>query len=217
MVDRLKNKTALVTGATSNIGRAIALAFAREGAHVVVGGRDAERANAVGCAIRASGGKANVALGDQDGGQAAAQSLAEEATRLLGGRVDILVNNAGIYPFHTTATSDEAMFDRIFAVNVRAPFFLTQALAPGMAARGGGVIINLGSWITHFGQKQGLPGYTRLTEPDGPIYMAGDHVTHLVGWQEGAALSAHRVVTKIDQAFGGRPAQPAMSARAVWA
>ena len=151
MVDRLKNKTALVTGATSNIGRAIALAFAREGAHVVVGGRDAERANAVVSAIRESGGKANVALGDQDGGQAAAQSLAEEATRLLGGRVDILVNNAGIYPFHTTATSDEAMFDRIFAVNVRAPFFLTQALAPGMAARGGGVIINLGSWITRLG------------------------------------------------------------------
>src|SRR5260221_8273088 len=98
MVDRLKNKTALVTGATSNIGRAIALAFAREGAHVVVGGRDAERANAVVSAIRESGGRANVALGDQNGRQAAAQSLAEEATRLLGGRVDILVNNAAIYP-----------------------------------------------------------------------------------------------------------------------
>ena len=74
-----------------------------------------------------------------------------------------------------------------------------------------------GSWITHFGQKQGLPGYARLTEPDGPIYMAGDHVTHLVGWQEGAALSAHRAVTKIDQAFGSKPSQPAMSASAVWA
>jgi monoamine oxidase len=55
----------------------------------------------------------------------------------------------------------------------------------------------------------GLPGYARLTEPDGAIYMAGDHVTHLVGWQEGAALSAHRAVAKIDQAIGGKPAQAA--------
>jgi monoamine oxidase len=81
----------------------------------------------------------------------------------------------------------------------------------------GHIPYNLGSWISHFGQKEALPGYARLTEPDGPIYMAGDHVTHLVGWQEGAALSAHRAVTKIDQAFGGKPSQPAMSASAVWA
>jgi monoamine oxidase len=47
--------------------------------------------------------------------------------------------------------------------------------------------------------------------------MAGDHVTHLVGWQEGAALSAHRVVTQINQAFGGKPAKPTMSASAIWA
>jgi monoamine oxidase len=66
----------------------------------------------------------------------------------------------------------------------------------------GHVPYNLGSWIKHFGQKDdGLPGYARLTEPDGPIYMAGDHVTHLVGWQEGAALSAHRAITKIHQSF----------------
>ena len=73
----------------------------------------------------------------------------------------------------------------------------------------GHIPYNLGSWITHFGHKQGLPGYARLTEPDGSIYMAGDHVTHLVGWQEGAALSAHRAISKIDQAFGGKPAQAA--------
>ncbi len=73
----------------------------------------------------------------------------------------------------------------------------------------GHIPYNLGSWITHFGQKQALPGYARLLEPDGSIYMAGDHVTHLVGWQEGAALSAHRVISKIDQAFGGKPAQAA--------
>jgi len=66
----------------------------------------------------------------------------------------------------------------------------------------GHIPYNLGSWIKHFGQKdEGLPGYARLTEPDGPIYMAGDHVTHLVGWQEGAALSAHRAVTQLHHSF----------------
>jgi monoamine oxidase len=46
-------------------------------------------------------------------------------------------------------------------------------------------------------------GYDRLLEPDGPIYMAGDHVSHIVGWQEGAALSAHRAVSQINQMWGG--------------
>jgi monoamine oxidase len=71
----------------------------------------------------------------------------------------------------------------------------------------GHIPYNLGSWVTHFGQKPGLAGYERLIEPDGPIYMAGDHVTHLVGWQEGAALSAHRAVSKIDRVLGAQPAQ----------
>jgi monoamine oxidase len=65
----------------------------------------------------------------------------------------------------------------------------------------GHIPYNLGSWITHFGRQNAFTGYDRLTEPDGTIYMAGDHVTHLVGWQEGAALSAHRAISKIDQAL----------------
>uniref|UniRef100_UPI0015F0A199 SDR family NAD(P)-dependent oxidoreductase n=1 Tax=Pseudonocardia pini TaxID=2758030 RepID=UPI0015F0A199 len=63
------------------------------------------------------------------------------------GRIDILVNNAGIYPVSTTLTLDEEGFDRVVGVNLRAPFFLTQAVAPAMLAAGGGTIINLGSWI----------------------------------------------------------------------
>jgi monoamine oxidase len=69
----------------------------------------------------------------------------------------------------------------------------------------GHIPYNLGSWITHFGAKNALPGYQRLLEPDGAVYMAGDHVTHLVGWQEGAALSAHRAISQIDRALGSRP------------
>src|SRR5258707_11703806 len=69
----------------------------------------------------------------------------------LGGRIDVLVNNAGIFPGPTTAATDEATFDQVYAVNVKAPFFLTAAIAPAMVEQGGGAIINLGSWITRLG------------------------------------------------------------------
>jgi monoamine oxidase len=73
----------------------------------------------------------------------------------------------------------------------------------------GHVPYNLGSWVSHFGAKNALEGYDRLTEPDGAIYLAGDHVSHLVGWQEGAALSAHRAIGKIDQAVRAKSATAA--------
>jgi NAD(P)-dependent dehydrogenase (short-subunit alcohol dehydrogenase family) len=148
---RLAGKTALVTGATSNIGRAIAVAFAAQDAHVLVAGRSEARGKAVVAEIQAAGGRADFAAADLDGSAARSRELADEATRLLGGRIDILVNNAGIYPGATTAGTDEATFDQVYAVNVKAPFFLTAAVAPGMAAAGGGAIINLGSWIARLG------------------------------------------------------------------
>ena len=151
MSKRLDGKTALVTGATSNIGRAIAEAFAAEGAHVVVAGRNLERGTQVVDGIRARGGRAEFVRADLDGSAAASQALAEQATRVLGGRVDVLVNNAGIYPGSTTAATDEKTFDEVYAVNVKAPFFLTAAVAPAMVATGGGAIINLGSWIARLG------------------------------------------------------------------
>lgn len=151
MTARLQNRTALVTGATSNIGRAIAVAFAAEGAHVVVSGRSRERGDEVVAEIRAAGGKADFVAADLDGSPAASRALAETATGVLGGRIDILVNNAGIYPGAVTADTDEASFDRVYGVNVKAPFFLTATVAPAMAAAGGGSIINLGSWIARLG------------------------------------------------------------------
>ncbi|MEU5024798.1 SDR family NAD(P)-dependent oxidoreductase [Streptomyces milbemycinicus] len=152
---RLAGKTALVTGATSNIGRAIAEAFAAEGAHVVVSGRSAERGQEVVDGIRGAGGRADFVRADLDGSAAASQALAQEATRVLGGRIDVLVNNAGIYPGDATAATDEKTFDRVYAVNVKAPFFLTAAVAPAMAESGGGAIINLGSWIARLGVPVG--------------------------------------------------------------
>lgn len=160
MTHRFLGKTALVTGSTSNIGRAIAQRFAAEGAHVVVSGRNEQRGAAVVEEIRASGGRADFVVADLDGSAEASQALAESALAALGGRLDILVNNAGIFPAATTLTADAAMFDQVYGVNVKAPFFLTQTLAPQMQAAGGGVIVNLGSWVA------------RLSLPVGALYAS---------------------------------------------
>jgi NAD(P)-dependent dehydrogenase (short-subunit alcohol dehydrogenase family) len=154
MTGRLDGKTALVTGATSNIGRAIAEEFAAEGAHVAVSGRNAQRGSEVVDGIRSRGGRAAFVQADLDGSPEASRALAREAASLLGGRIDILVNNAGIYPGGGTPATDEKTFDQVYAVNVKAPFFLTAAIAPAMAQAGGGTIINLGSWIA----RLGIPG-----------------------------------------------------------
>jgi NAD(P)-dependent dehydrogenase (short-subunit alcohol dehydrogenase family) len=161
MGTRLEGKTALVTGATSNIGRAIALAFGAQGARVVVSGRSAERGALVVEQIRAGGGRADFVRANLDGSAKASADLATEARRVLGGRVEILVNNAGIFPRSTTATTDEATFDEVYAVNVKAPYFLTGAIAPAMADAGQGAIINLGSWIARLGIASALYSSTK--------------------------------------------------------
>ncbi|HST40853.1 MAG TPA: SDR family NAD(P)-dependent oxidoreductase, partial [Conexibacter sp.] len=140
MTGRLAGRTALVTGATSGIGRAIAIAYAAEGAQVAVAGRDAERGAAVVAEIGADGGTATFVAADL-ATVAGVRRLADDATAALGGRVDVLVNNAGVYPPTPTATVDEATFANVVDVNVRAPYFLVQALAPGMIERGGGVVV----------------------------------------------------------------------------
>ncbi|MEU9781165.1 SDR family oxidoreductase [Streptomyces phaeochromogenes] len=155
MGERLRNKTALVTGSTSNIGQAIAEAFAAEGAHVIVSGRNRERGARVVEGIRASGGRADFLVADLDGSKEASQGLADRARETLGGRIDILVNNAGIYPAPGTVDTDEKTFDQVFGVNVKAPFFLTAAVVPAMAESGGGAVINLGSWIARLGVPVG--------------------------------------------------------------
>jgi NAD(P)-dependent dehydrogenase (short-subunit alcohol dehydrogenase family) len=135
----LEGRRALVTGGTSGIGRAVALRLARDGAQVVVHGRDAERGAETVREITATGGKASFVAADLTDA-ADVQWLASEA-----GDIDILINNAGISLFAPTAEVDVAAFDELFASNVRAPFFLVAALAPGMAARGHGSIVSLSS------------------------------------------------------------------------
>ena len=156
----LEGLRALVTGATSGIGQAAAAELGRHGAEVIVHGRDRARGAAVADAITSDGGKARFVAADLSD-PAQLDDLAEQA-----GAVDILVNNAGIaLPAGPTADVDAATFDRIFAANVRAPFFLVAALAPKMAARGGGSIINIGSQA---GQV-GMPGIAAYSATKGAL------------------------------------------------
>lgn len=146
----LAGTTALVTGATSGIGRATAVLLASRGAHVMVSGRDAVRGDAVIAGIRAAGGKADfIPAGLADGDSV--RALARRATELGGGHVDILVNNAGVFPFGPTAQAADTDIDTVYAVNVRAPFILVGALAPAMADRGRGAIVNVLTMVAHFG------------------------------------------------------------------
>lgn len=150
---RLQGKTALVTGATSGIGQAIAEAFAQEGAHVAVVGRNVQRGKQVVENIRAAGGSATFIAADL-ASLSAVDSLLKEVHEAFG-LVDILVNNAGIYPLGPTAQVDEATFDAVIATNLKGPFFLSAALLPQMAERGSGKVINITTAVAHFGAPGG--------------------------------------------------------------
>ncbi|MFJ8363975.1 SDR family NAD(P)-dependent oxidoreductase [Streptomyces sp. NPDC093984] len=138
----LQGKVALVTGATSGIGAAAAEELARRGAYVLVAGRDTARGDVVVAGLRRQGGKADFLSADLSDARTA-RRLAREALSLGGDRVDVLVNNAGMYPFAPTEDTEENLFDTVYALNVKAPFYLVAELAPRMAARGSGVIVNV--------------------------------------------------------------------------
>lgn len=207
----LDGKTALVTGSTSGIGKATAAALARLGATVVITGRDAERGARVVKEIEESGGSARFVAADlSDPGQVT--HLAREA-----GEVDILVNNAGRSWFGPTADLDVATFDGLFASNVRSAYLLTAAIAPAMAERGSGSIVNLDSMAGIVGlaggaaygaSKASLSALTRAwaaefspsgvrvnTVAPGPVYSDGAAPDRI------AALGATTLL--------GRGAQPA--------
>jgi NAD(P)-dependent dehydrogenase (short-subunit alcohol dehydrogenase family) len=142
-------RKALVTGATSGIGQAIAEALAAQGTQVLVTGRDSRRGEQVVAGIRAKGGKADFVVADLGSAQAVLK-LAEQAEKILGG-VDILVNNAGIFTFGPTAEVTGEAFDAMYNTNVKAPLLLTGRLAPAMAKRGWGRIVNITTMVAHLG------------------------------------------------------------------
>ncbi|MCX4571802.1 SDR family oxidoreductase [Streptomyces sp. NBC_01571] len=129
--------TALVTGATAGIGRAVALQLAHEGAEIVVHGRDEDRGADVVTEIEKAGGTARFVQADLSD-PADVERLAREA-----GDVDVLVNNAGVYKFRPTSEMTPELFDLHMDLNTKAPYVLVRALAPGMARRGRGSIVNI--------------------------------------------------------------------------
>jgi NAD(P)-dependent dehydrogenase (short-subunit alcohol dehydrogenase family) len=152
----LSGKTALVTGASRGMGRATALALAKAGARVLVHyGRGAEEANAVVAGIEKAGGRAEAVAADlaaPDG----AHRLARQVREAVGGRLDILVANAGISVGATIEDTKVEDFDRMFAVNVRAPFFLVQQLLPVLGE--GSSVVLLSSLAAH-ASVGALPAY----------------------------------------------------------
>jgi NAD(P)-dependent dehydrogenase (short-subunit alcohol dehydrogenase family) len=141
--------TALVTGATSGIGRATALRLARDGWDVVVHGRNAERGAEVVGEIEAQGGRGRFVAADlKDVG--AVRSLVDEI-----GDIDVLVNNAGESWFGPSADLDETTFDDLFDGNVRSAYFLVAGIAPRMAERSSGSIISLASMAGQIGLAGG--------------------------------------------------------------
>jgi 3-oxoacyl-[acyl-carrier protein] reductase len=129
-MNSLINKTALVTGASRGMGRAAALALASAGARVIVHyGRNADEAKSVVDQIRAGGGRAD-AIGADLAAPDGAHGLAAAVRNLIGERLDILVANAGISKAATIENITVKDFDELFAVNVRAPYFLVQQLLP---------------------------------------------------------------------------------------
>jgi NAD(P)-dependent dehydrogenase (short-subunit alcohol dehydrogenase family) len=148
-IQELDGQRALVTGATSGIGRAIAVKLASQGAEVIIHGRDAKRGAQTVDAIKVSGGKARFIAADISD-PVDIQRLIDEA-----GDIDILVNNAGYAVWGPTAGFDVKGFDGMYASNVRAPFLLVAGFAPGMAARGKGCIVNISSMAGRLGLLNG--------------------------------------------------------------
>lgn len=142
--------TALITGGTSGIGRGTANKLAQLGIHVLVVGRNAERGSKTVEEIRRSGGTADFIASDLHDATSA-REVAKKAIELGRGHVDILINNAGMFPFGPTHEMTEDLFDRVFSLNVKAPYFLVAELAPLMAKRGKGAIVNVSTMVADYG------------------------------------------------------------------
>jgi NAD(P)-dependent dehydrogenase (short-subunit alcohol dehydrogenase family) len=217
MAGELAGTRALVTGATSGLGRATALALATAGAEVVVHGRDTGRGAAVVEEIERAAGRALFMAADLSE-PAAALRLADEA-----GEIDVLVNNAGFSWFGPSDELEARVLGDLFASNVEAAYLLTAHLAPGMVARGSGSIINISSMAASIGlaggaaysaTKAALSALTRAWAAEysphgvrvnavapGPVYTGGSSPDRI------AALGATTVL--------GRAAQPEEIAEAI--
>jgi len=145
---RLKGKTAIITGGGSGIGKAIAAAFAREGANVVIAGRGADKLERVAREI----GPACLAVPADVSRPADVEKLVASATAKFQ-HLHILVNNAAVLLPGTAESLSEEDFDRTFNINVRGLWMLSRAVLPRLRDSGGGSIINIGSVLSAVGAR----------------------------------------------------------------
>jgi NAD(P)-dependent dehydrogenase (short-subunit alcohol dehydrogenase family) len=216
--------TALVTGATSGIGRATADKLAQSGVHVMVVGRNAERGEKTIAEIRAAGGKADFISSDLRDA-ASARAVARRAVELGNGRLDILINNAGVFPFGLAHETSEESFDHVYALNVKAPYFLVAELAPLMAQRGKGAIVNVSTMVADYGaagmslygsSKAAINLLTKVWAAEyGPKGVRVNAVSPGPTRTEGTATMGDALQQLAAQAPAGRPAAPEEIAEAI--
>ncbi len=173
---RLASKVALISGAGTGIGRAIALRFAEEGAGVALMGRRKELLEKVSAEISAAGGSALVTAGDAALAADAQRAVRETVARF--GQLDVLVNNAGAVHAGTVEKTSEEDFSRLMDANVKTTFLLSRAALPEFRRCRGGVIVNIGSFVG----LVGLPNRAVYSAAKGAVTqltrsMALDHAS----------------------------------------
>jgi NAD(P)-dependent dehydrogenase (short-subunit alcohol dehydrogenase family) len=173
-MDAIAGRVALVTGGGRGIGRAIAIALAREGADVVVAARSVPEIEAVAAEVAALGRRTLFLPLDVSNRQSLARAPGRVAEEL--GPVDILVNNAGIHDAAPVHHLEDGTWDAVIAVNLTAPVLLTRACLPSMYERGFGRVVNVASVAGKIGlkygaayaaSKHGLVGFTRSLALEG--------------------------------------------------
>ena len=218
------SSTALITGGTSGIGRSVANKLAALGIHVIVVGRNTERGQKTVAEIRAAGGKADFISSDLRDASSA-REVARRAVELGDGHVDILINNVGIYPFGPTHETTEEMFERVYALNVKAPYFLVAELAPLMAKKGKGAIVNLSTMVADYGapgmslygsSKAAINLLTKVWAAEyGPSGVRVNAVSPGPTRTEGTEAMGEGLEKLAAEAPAGRPATPDEIAEAI--
>ncbi|WP_409342425.1 SDR family NAD(P)-dependent oxidoreductase [Paenibacillus sp. MBLB4367] len=195
---KLRDKVALVTGGATGIGKAVCLAYAAEGAKVVVNyWNTPEEAEQVVAAILEAGGQAMMQQADVSSA-ADVERMIREVGAVWGG-VDIVVNNAGIYPNKTWFTITEEEWDRVMNVNLKSCFLLSKAVFPYMKERRYGKIINVSSvtflrgqkgFVHYVASKGGIVGFTRALARE-----VGEHGISVNAISPGAVLTEQELLT----------------------
>jgi NAD(P)-dependent dehydrogenase (short-subunit alcohol dehydrogenase family) len=216
--------TALITGGTSGIGQAAANKLAQLGIHVMVVGRSEERGKKAIAEIRRAGGQADFIASDLRDASSV-REVARKAIELGNGHVDILINNAGVYPFGPTHEMTEEQFDQVYSLNVKAAYFLVAELAPLMAKRGKGAIVNVSTMVADYGapgmslygsSKAAINLLTKVwTAEYGPSGVRANAVSPGPTRTEGTAVMGEGLEQLAAQAPARRPASADEIAEAI--